>query len=86
METLAFPDVGGEKLRSSGDGTDKKMNTGISVHDWMRRLHDSAHARAGVMKTKMGSLKKKKINESQESDWSNRGDRREQRTSSVFLF
>lgn len=43
------------KLRSSKDGTGKKMNTQISVYDKMRRLDDSAHARAGLMKTKMVS-------------------------------
>lgn len=41
------------KLRLSDDGTDKKMNTQISAYDGMRRLDDSAHARAGVMTTKM---------------------------------
>lgn len=43
------------KLRLSGDGTDKKVDTQISVYDEMRWLDDSAHARAGVMKTNMVS-------------------------------
>lgn len=54
VEILAFPVIW-EKLRSSKDGTGKKMNTQISVYDKMRRLDDSAHARAGLMKTEMGS-------------------------------
>lgn len=70
------------KLRLSDVGTDKEMKTQISAYDGMRRLDGSAHARAGVMTTRMKIANLSHLRVTGQKQW--RHECWEQRMNTVF--